>query len=206
MDGFRNQTLHGFAPVAEPSPASGAAAACLAAASLAATATGLTAALVALTMTAPAAALAYGEDRNQMSTRGDPEMRHHANVHLAEDCFTVSGPKSGEKCIFPFRYNGALHHRCTKDNHDKLWCATDTNQNDGYVDGQWGNCGLCNSGLGGHNQGHNLEFVWADGTTWRAPWESAGGLGIEEAPGGSGPVTDSNHACTMQISGGMGFR
>ena len=133
--------------------------------------------------------------------QSDSEMRHYANDHLSEDCFTISGPKSDKKCIFPFRYKGALYHHCTKDYHDKLWCATETNQNDDYV-GHWGNCGLCNSGL----EGHQLEFVWADGTTWRAPWESAGGLGIEEAPDGSGPVTDSNHACTMQISGGMGFR
>ena len=71
------------------------------------------------------------------------------NFHLSDDCFTVSGPMSGKKCIFPFMYRGVLYPHCTNaGNHDKLWCATETYQNGAYVSGQWGNCGLCNSGEG----------------------------------------------------------
>ena len=52
----------------------------------------------------------------------------------------------GGKCIFPFRYKGVLYLQCTTDDHDKLWCSTETDQNDDYVDGQWENCELCKSG------------------------------------------------------------
>ena len=64
----------------------------------------------------------------------------------ARDCFTISGPVSGKKCHFPFRYNGTLHMQCIKEDHDKLWCSTETNLNDDHVDGQWGNCGSCSFG------------------------------------------------------------
>ena len=68
------------------------------------------------------------------------------NSHVSGDCLTISGAVTGKKCIFPFRYNGILHHLCTKDDHDKLWCSTLTDENGDHVDGQWGNCGLCGSG------------------------------------------------------------
>ena len=66
--------------------------------------------------------------------------------HVSGNCFTISGAIKGKKCIFPFRYNGVLHHQCTKDDHDKLWCSTQIDENGDYVDGQWGNCGPCGSG------------------------------------------------------------
>ena len=60
-------------------------------------------------------------------------------------CFTISGPMSRKKCIFPFRYDGVLYNQCIYANHDKLWCSTQTDGNDNHIIGNWGNCGLCES-------------------------------------------------------------
>ena len=54
----------------------------------------------------------------------------------------------------------------------------------------------------------NFDFVWADGTVWRAPWDprdwsDVAGFGIRA---GDGPVTDSYHACTLQTHGKKGYR
>ena len=71
-----------------------------------------------------------------------------ANFHPLGDCFTVSGPVPGKKCAFPFKFKGVFYRQCTTVDHqdDKLWCSTETDQNDNYIDGQWGNCGLCDLG------------------------------------------------------------
>ena len=45
------------------------------------------------------------------------------------DCKTVEGPD----CVFPFRYMGKLYNKCTKVDHNSLWCSTKTYSNDNYV-------------------------------------------------------------------------
>ncbi|CAE8585651.1 unnamed protein product [Polarella glacialis] len=45
----------------------------------------------------------------------------------------------GRQCVFPFRYKGSTHSRCTTEFAGALWCATST-----YQDGKmynWGYCG-----------------------------------------------------------------
>ena len=59
------------------------------------------------------------------------------------DCVTVSGPQAGEKCVFPFRlWDGTLQNYCITTDHDKLWCATEVDEEGNYVKGQWGECSL----------------------------------------------------------------
>ena len=44
-----------------------------------------------------------------------------------DECFTIptgAFPK-GNRCIFPFKYKGDLHHMCTTEDADKPWCAID---------------------------------------------------------------------------------
>jgi len=48
-------------------------------------------------------------------------------ITLSKDCRT----SEGEKCKFPFVYNGKTFRQCTKEGWDKLWCATETG---------WGRC------------------------------------------------------------------
>ena len=41
--------------------------------------------------------------------------------------------EKGQKCVFPFRYNGRLYHSCTVDESNespKSWCATDVKKSD----------------------------------------------------------------------------
>ena len=47
--------------------------------------------------------------------------------------------KGGEKCVFPFRYNGTNYHGCTRDGASHAWCATSVDVN-GNVGGHWGLC------------------------------------------------------------------
>ena len=47
-----------------------------------------------------------------------------------------------EDCDFPFRYEDVLYDQCTQANYEKPWCATLTDEDDNYVEGQWKNCTL----------------------------------------------------------------
>jgi len=59
-----------------------------------------------------------------------------------QGCKTVSGPVKDTLCVFPFTYKGNEYRECTTADHDgKLWCATKTDEDANYVDGQWGDCG-----------------------------------------------------------------
>ena len=42
----------------------------------------------------------------------------------------------GRTCVFPFVYQGVAYDSCSNANHDRPWCAYNTN----YVSGEWGNC------------------------------------------------------------------
>ena len=62
-------------------------------------------------------------------------------------CTTVGGASSNKPCIFPFRFNGALHTSCIWDmahlTEHKAWCSTLVDDSGHHVGGQgkWGNCG-----------------------------------------------------------------
>ena len=45
---------------------------------------------------------------------------------------------SGNRCKFPFSYNGQWHYQCTFADHHTKWCATST-RSDGWAK-TWGNC------------------------------------------------------------------
>ena len=62
-------------------------------------------------------------------------------------CTTVSGAAPNLPCIFPFRFNGVTHNKCTWDQahltEHKAWCSTLVDETGHHVGGQgkWGNCG-----------------------------------------------------------------
>ena len=65
---------------------------------------------------------------------------------FADECLTTSGPSSGMKCIFPFKFRGETYNACKSDispapNGDP-WCSTKVD-NDGVHIGGQGNWGVC---------------------------------------------------------------
>eukprot|EP00090_Calanus_glacialis_P046233 TRINITY_DN8972_c0_g1_i2.p1 TRINITY_DN8972_c0_g1~~TRINITY_DN8972_c0_g1_i2.p1 ORF type:complete len:361 (-),score=56.12 TRINITY_DN8972_c0_g1_i2:88-1170(-) len=56
-------------------------------------------------------------------------------------CLTKDGPVTNAPCKFPFIFEGREHTYCTKQEWDNLWCATDTDTEGHFIDGQWGECG-----------------------------------------------------------------
>jgi len=56
-------------------------------------------------------------------------------------CSTVSGPDPGKLCVFPFKWNGTVYRECTTHmNSGQLWCPTEVDHLNGYIDNKWGNC------------------------------------------------------------------
>lgn len=49
--------------------------------------------------------------------------------------YTEGGTGNGQRCVFPFTYNGVSYNTCIRDDHDRPWCST-TQEYAGY----WGNC------------------------------------------------------------------
>ena len=54
-------------------------------------------------------------------------------------CLTTSG----DFCIFPFKYKGQIHNKCTKEGtkNGAYWCATSVHINQTVVQGKWEDCG-----------------------------------------------------------------
>ena len=50
---------------------------------------------------------------------------------------TFGGNARGANCVFPFKYKGKMYNKCTKVNHNKLWCSTTADYD---KDKKWGNC------------------------------------------------------------------
>ena len=46
------------------------------------------------------------------------------------------------ECVFPFKYNGVLYNSCTDVDEERLWCATDVNEDQEFI----GDYGLCREG------------------------------------------------------------
>ena len=56
-------------------------------------------------------------------------------------CRTVSGPRAGQLCVFPFKWAGRVYRACTShSNRGVLWCATNTNATNHVPQDAWGNC------------------------------------------------------------------
>ena len=57
-------------------------------------------------------------------------------------CKTVSGPKFGKKCVFPFIYKHRKYEKCTTIEHGTPWCSTMVDKHfHKHIAGHWGNCG-----------------------------------------------------------------
>ena len=50
---------------------------------------------------------------------------------------------SGKYCVFPFKYKGKVHSKCTKEDskNGAYWCATAVDTNQDAVHGAWDDCG-----------------------------------------------------------------
>ena len=73
------------------------------------------------------------------------------------NCITSSGATPNLQCIFPFEYQGKMHHECIWDEHpleddwlkyqndpgylDGAWCSTKVDNKSVHVPSNWGNCG-----------------------------------------------------------------
>merc|ERR1711879_258625 len=57
-------------------------------------------------------------------------------------CLTTgsSGVGAGHKCEFPFIYDGMKYDSCTSIENTVPWCATQTSDDWGYLQGNWGEC------------------------------------------------------------------
>ena len=46
-------------------------------------------------------------------------------------------------CVFPFKYKGQIHTKCTKDDsqNNVYWCATGVDKDQNVVHGLWDECG-----------------------------------------------------------------
>ena len=56
-------------------------------------------------------------------------------------CETISGPQEDKICTFPFVYKQVQYNACTTiENEGMSWCSTETDDNNTYIDGKWGNC------------------------------------------------------------------
>ena len=60
------------------------------------------------------------------------------SIFISDHCVT----ESGVRCVFPFRYEGVLHHQCTDADHDAQWCSTKTDEDDDHIYGEWGDCDI----------------------------------------------------------------
>ncbi|TRY74047.1 hypothetical protein TCAL_13217 [Tigriopus californicus] len=58
--------------------------------------------------------------------------------HRECDCKTVED----QHCVFPFKFKGQVFDACTdfESTNDKLWCATEVNDLDEVIEGQWADC------------------------------------------------------------------
>merc|ERR1712038_1011977 len=64
-------------------------------------------------------------------------------------CLTVSGPRTGAPCIFPFVYSGKVYKQCAEwvhggENEGKFWCSTRVDKFDRHINGK-GQYGFCSS-------------------------------------------------------------
>merc|ERR1712179_50406 len=67
-------------------------------------------------------------------------MRRLIQNRMPNTCTT----SEGERCIFPFVYNGVTHYKCTYSGSPTPWCATavDRNNNNGVITNNWGDCAV----------------------------------------------------------------
>ena len=86
-------------------------------------------------------------------------------------CVTLAprhSPTSGKKCVFPFNYNGSPRNHCINEGPNggwdgkRYWCATATDENDNYIEDQWGQCDRsCDTG-----ECHAYKDFFAKNYTW----------------------------------------
>ena len=84
-----------------------------------------------------------------MITEFNFKIIHISTARLSLDpsnsCWTDAGPGGPTHptayCKFPFKYQGKVYHKCTKQDHEKPWCALDMSQ---PVSNIWGkDCKKC---------------------------------------------------------------
>ncbi len=70
-----------------------------------------------------------------------------AAARAAKGCSTVptqGGTAVPTECVFPFRFNGKEHGRCTGDTDEegKLWCSVGVDKDGNHIKGKrlWGHC------------------------------------------------------------------
>ena len=101
--------------------------------------------------------------------------------HVFPILFPVDGceTENGQKCIFPFNYDGTTYSECTSVDHDRPWCAIQTpltvDIDGNLVDEEWGNCDSTCSSCPPGWQGQNCDNESKLGNPriifrFRVPW------------------------------------
>ena len=77
-------------------------------------------------------------------------------IFLGDDCRT----ENGQKCIFPFDYQGKTYHKCTSNDYDndQPWCAYEVDRTGTLIEDEWGNCdAACTCPLGWEGKNCDIE-------------------------------------------------
>ena len=75
-------------------------------------------------------------------------------IFLGDDCRT----ENGQKCIFPFNYEGTTYDKCTSDDNDQPWCAYEVDSSGTLIEDEWGNCdAACTCPLGWRGENCDIE-------------------------------------------------
>eukprot|EP00808_Paulinella_micropora_P003586 g64177.t1 len=85
------------------------------------------------------------------------------NEEDANICVTQSGPRSGQRCVFPFLYLGVWYSACTMKDSLEAWCATDVDDIGQAYEQEWGNCGNCGK------SNSQQESVGLEAAAWFGP-------------------------------------
>jgi len=63
-------------------------------------------------------------------------------THLQQKILKSCKTKTGDRCVFPFKYLGVTHYQCTYADSPNPWCATQKDSKGEVVFNKWGDCNI----------------------------------------------------------------
>merc|ERR1712038_2197693 len=71
---------------------------------------------------------------------GKDAVRLDAFFRLEQRIPNTCSTRSGQACVFPFKYKGVEYLKCTFADSPTPWCATQTDSSENVVTNKWGDC------------------------------------------------------------------